>query len=273
MLSVANAEALADVDDAGSLNGHDLHARTRRIARLARLRNAQPPWVAARTELRRGTTPEQRRIWNARDRSGLRTARPVSPHRRADRPPWAALANPTRAALRAARIVDDTALRDRIIAAVREPGLSLVPLLVDLVRAATTLPPIERTTMGLGIIAQHCYDALDTSLTQPPRASDDWSITEFERGTCCQDCATLAAFLADPAIQQVTWPLAKPRRQHIHHRLDEAELPVTHHTTRQGGPHKLVITKTPDLHLRDTERRRARKESLATVQQFLNATD
>ena len=198
-------------------------------------------------------------------------ARIATPSRR--QTTLAALANPTLAALRAARIVDDTALRDRIIAAVREPGLSLVPLLVDLVRAATTLPPIERTTMGLGIIAQHCYDALDTSLTQPPRASDDWSITEFERGTCCQDCATLAAFLADPAIQQVTWPLAKPRRQHIHHRLDEAELPVTHHTTRQGSPHKLVITKTPDLHLRDTERRRARKESLATVQQFLNATD
>lgn len=37
MLSVADAEALADVDDASSLNGHDLHARTRRTARLARL--------------------------------------------------------------------------------------------------------------------------------------------------------------------------------------------------------------------------------------------
>ena len=83
----------------------------------------------------------------------------------------------------------------------------------------------------------------------------------------------LTAFLADPSIQRTTWPLAKPRRQHLHQRIDEAELPVTHTTVRQGSPHQLVLTKTADVHLRDTERRRARKESLATVQQFLNATE
>jgi hypothetical protein len=83
----------------------------------------------------------------------------------------------------------------------------------------------------------------------------------------------LAAFLADTATQRTTWPLAKPRRQHLHQRIDEAELPVTHTTIRQGSPHKLVVTKRPDLHLRDTERRRARRDLLATVQQFLNASE
>jgi hypothetical protein len=32
------------------------------------------------------------------------------------------------------------------------------------------------------------------------------------------------------------WPLAKERRQHIHPRIDTAELPVSHLTRRQGRP-------------------------------------
>jgi hypothetical protein len=41
--------------------------------------------------------------------------------------------------------------------------------------------------------------------------------------------------------------LAKERRQHIHGRIDAAELPVTHVTRRQGRPFTLVLTKTDDL--------------------------
>jgi hypothetical protein len=43
------------------------------------------------------------------------------------------------------------------------------------------------------------------------------------------------------------WPLAKERRQHIHRRIDAAELPVTHVTRRQGRPFTLVLTKTDNL--------------------------
>jgi hypothetical protein len=32
------------------------------------------------------------------------------------------------------------------------------------------------------------------------------------------------------------WPLAKERRQHVHSRIDPAELPATHVTRRQGRP-------------------------------------
>ena len=107
------------------------------------------------------------------------------------------------------------------------------------------------------------------SLAEPPRATDGWSINGLAAATCCEDCATLAAFLADPLARKLTWPLAKPRRQHIHHQLDEAELPVTHTTTRQGSPHKLVLTKTPELHRRDAEHRRATERSLTTVEHYL----
>jgi 2OG-Fe(II) oxygenase superfamily len=183
------------------------------------------------------------------------------------------LAVPTLAVLRSSSGVRATALRNQILDAVRDPALRLVPMLLEVIRSATALPSGDRQLAGVDTIAAHCRSELETELSLPPRAPDDWSITGFQSDTCCADCTMFAAFLADPATQLTTWPLAKPRRQHLHQRIDEAELPVTHTTIRQGSPHQLVITKTPNLHLRDTERRRARKESLATVQQFLNATE
>jgi hypothetical protein len=71
------------------------------------------------------------------------------------------------------------------------------------------------------------------------------------------------------AAKQATWPLAKPRRQHLHQRIDETELPVTHTTIRQGGPHKLVLTKTAEVHLRDGQRQRSGLQALTVVQRYL----
>lgn len=181
----------------------------------------------------------------------------------------AELALPTLAVLRATGVIGDPKLRDRIVAALCKPALRTTPMLVDVVEASAALPPGERETVGADAIAQHCHQAMEAELAQPQRAPDDWSITEFEPGSCCDDCVTLAAFLTDPTGQQTTWPLAKPRRQHIHRRIDDAELAVTHRTTRQGSPHKLVLTKTADLHQQDAERRRATTASLDIVQQFL----
>jgi hypothetical protein len=181
----------------------------------------------------------------------------------------AELALPTLAVLRSTGITGEPWLRDRIVAALRDPALRIAPMLVDVVQACAALPTDERKTVGADAIAQHCRQALESVLAQPQRSPDDWSITEFEPNSCCDDCKTLAVFLTDPAARQTTWPLAKPRRQHIHHRIDDAELPVTHSTTRQGSPHKLVLTKTADLHQRDAEHRRASMASLDIVQRFL----
>jgi hypothetical protein len=49
---------------------------------------------------------------------------------------------------------------------------------------------------------------------------------------------------------------------------DDAELPVTHRTRREGSPHKLVLTKTAELHRRDTERRQALATALEAIEQF-----
>ena len=179
------------------------------------------------------------------------------------------LAVPTLAVLRASGSIGAIAIRGQVVDAVCDPMLRLVPMLIDVVRGAMTMPPGDRQLAGIDTIAAHCRNELEAQLSLPLRAPDDWSITGFQSGTCCADCTALAAFLADPAAQQATWPLAKPRRQHLHQRIDEAELPVTHTTTRQGSPHKLVLTKTAEVHLRDGQHRRSALEALTAVTRFL----
>jgi hypothetical protein len=51
------------------------------------------------------------------------------------------------------------------------------------------------------------------------------------------------------------WPLAKEHRQHVHTRIDAAELPVTHVTRRQGSPYTLVLNKSDALFAREQEAR------------------
>ncbi|HMR95865.1 MAG TPA: 2OG-Fe(II) oxygenase [Microthrixaceae bacterium] len=173
----------------------------------------------------------------------------------------------TVAVLHAARIVSDPHSRDRVVTAVCDPIPRTIPMLVEIVRACAPLPTDERAAIGADTMAMHCREALVSALEQPPRAPHDWSISEFEPDGCCDDCATLTRFLTDPTARTITWPLAKPRRQHIHHRIDDAELPVTHRTRREGSPHKLVLTKTDELHRRDTERRATLRTALEAVEQ------
>jgi len=82
---------------------------------------------------------------------------------------------------------------------------------------------------------------------RPRRQPGDWSITLPAGGCTCDLCATLRDFLAAPDRRTLEWPLAKQRRQHIHTRIDTAEIQVTHVTKRQGSPHVLVLRKTDDL--------------------------
>ena len=172
------------------------------------------------------------------------------------------------AVLRAVAIAEDAELHDEIIDALCDPALQTAATRCVL-QAAAVLPPDELPEIGVITMARHGAATLEAELALRERAGDDWSITDFESGTCCKDCATLAGFLTDTARQQLTWPLAKPRRQHIHQRIKEAELPVTHRTMRQGSPHKLILTKTADLHTRAADLRQATRASLQSLQQLL----
>lgn len=182
-------------------------------------------------------------------------------------------AAPLLAVLRSTAITDHPRLRKSIVDAVCDHDLRLAPMLIGVVEAASTLSLPQLDEIALTQIGRFCTRTLEAELAQPPRADDDWSITELEAGGCCDDCARLAGFLTDPATRQLTWPLTKPRRQHIHHRIDEAELPVTHQTKRQGSPHKLILTKTAELFNRDAKRRKAAQASLGTVQRLLGTVE
>jgi hypothetical protein len=67
-------------------------------------------------------------------------------------------------------------------------------------------------------------------------------------------------FLEDKSRRTFEWPLAQQRRQHVHSRIDAAELPVTHVTRRQGRPYTFVLSKT-DVLLAHEQEARARDET------------
>lgn len=119
-----------------------------------------------------------------------------------------ALATPTLAVLRSAGIVDDPRLRDRIIGAVCEPTLRTTTMLVDVMQSSAALPPADRDAIGVSAIAHHCRRALEAELARPPRADDDWSITEFESGHCCDDCTTRPTSSVTPRPDRSSghWP-------------------------------------------------------------------
>jgi len=121
---------------------------------------------------------------------------------------------------------------------------------------------------GFGDMAADCAARLRARLARPQRTSGDWSIGLPPGGCTCDLCGTLRAFLEDKSRRTFEWPLAKQHRQHIHSRIDGAELPVTHQTRRQGSPYKLILNKTEALFAREQEARigdEAELEWLAAV--------
>jgi hypothetical protein len=96
-------------------------------------------------------------------------------------------------------------------------------------------------------LAADCAARLRRQLGRPRREPGDWSITLPAGGCTCDLCAALRDFLAAPDRRMLEWPLAKQRRQHVHARIDTAEIPVTHVTKRQGSPYVLVLRKTDHL--------------------------
>jgi hypothetical protein len=104
-------------------------------------------------------------------------------------------------------------------------------------------------------LAADCAARLRDQLDRPQREPGDWSVTLPAGGCTCDLCATLRDFLAAPDRRTLEWPLAKQRRQHVHTRIDAAEVPVTHVTKRQGSPYVLVLRKTDDLFAGEQEAR------------------
>lgn len=188
------------------------------------------------------------------------------------------LGPPLRAVLEAADVVGEpeveVALTDALCGPTADP--EALPCLVAAVldtsgadRNSGTAPATDPGPSGLGTIAGFCIDHLQASRGRPPRTEDDWRITIPSPWPDTDDAATLAEFLSDHQRQKLVWPLAKPRRQVIHHLLDHHELPVSHVTERTGSPHKLVLTKTDELFTREAAARARDEADLVRLTSWL----
>ena len=173
------------------------------------------------------------------------------------------LGKPLAAVLTSISALEATALRDAVSGHIRKQGDAVSVLELSALRAAATSPEggLPGDT-GFAGLAADCAARLRGRLALAPRAAGDWSIELPAGGCTCELCATLGTFLADPRRRTLEWPLAKQRRQHIHGRIDVAELPVTHLTRRQGSPYTLVLTKTDALFTGEHSARQAAETDL-----------
>jgi len=139
--------------------------------------------------------------------------------------------------------------RDTVTRHIRERREAVTVLEMFALRAAAEVPGGggTRGDAGFGDLAADAAARLRARLARPRRAPGDWSIQLAAGGCACELCRTLRIFLDDTSRRTLEWPLAKERRQHVHSRIDAAELPVTHVTRRQGRPYTLVLNKTDAL--------------------------
>jgi hypothetical protein len=164
------------------------------------------------------------------------------------------LGEPLAALTRAAATTQAADLRDRIVDYCRQHGDAVTRCVIPALRAAAASPAGTRQDDAFAQLAADQATRLRARLARPTRAGDDWSI-ELPGGCGCELCGTLRSFLADPARRTLDWPLAQDRRSHVHSRIDQAELPVSHQTRRQGRPYTLVLTKTAQLFEREAQER------------------
>jgi predicted 2-oxoglutarate/Fe(II)-dependent dioxygenase YbiX len=165
------------------------------------------------------------------------------------------LGKPLAAVLAAAAAIEAASTRDTACRYVRKQQDVVTALEISALRAAKRPRGHARGDAGFGDLAADCAARLRVRLARPRRAPSDWSIELPAGGCACELCDTLRAFLSDESRRTFEWPLAKQRRQHIHSRIDTAELPVSHLTRRQGRPYTLVLSKTDALFAREQEAR------------------
>ena len=166
------------------------------------------------------------------------------------------LGRPLASVLTAAAAIGAAGTREAVSGYIREQQDAVTALEMSALRAAAELPGDgARASAGFGDLAADCAARLRARLARPQRASGDWSIGLPAGGCTCDLCDTLRVFLEDQSRRACEWPLAKQGRQHVHSRIDAAEMPVTHVTRRQGRPYTLVLKKTEALFAREQEAR------------------
>ena len=174
------------------------------------------------------------------------------------------LGGPLASVLTAAAAIGAASTCDAVCRYVREQGDAVTALELSTLRAAAGLSRTgTQGQAGFGDLAADCGARLRARLARPRRASGDWSIELPVGGCACELCRALRVFLEHKSRRTFEWPLAKERRQHVHSRIDGAELPVSHVTRRAGRPYTLILTKTDALFTGEQEARTRDEADLA----------
>ena len=170
--------------------------------------------------------------------------------------------------LYAAQTMDDPQLSNRVV-----DQLLSYPKLYLTVELAQLIPRLmknqDRSSLALWGIDRLLAETKARLMKQAAirREDDNWSI--LEKVACnCVECEKLKIFLAACRQQKIVWPLAKDRRQHIHEILESMDIPVSHVTQHTGSPHKLVLTKSPELFQISGERARSASELLVFLEKI-----
>jgi hypothetical protein len=174
------------------------------------------------------------------------------------------LGRPLAAVLTAAAEIGAVSTRDKVITYARQQDDAVTVLEMSALRAvAATLT--SDGDAGIDRLASDCAARLRARLARPEREAGDWSVTLPADGCACHLCGTLRTFLADKNQRIFEWPLAQNGRDHIHARIDAAELPVARATRRQGRPYTLVLEKTDALFAREQQARAEDEKNLRWV--------
>lgn len=120
----------------------------------------------------------------------------------------------------------------------------------DLVRFdAAVVPAVTTVHDRLGPVPAlaawigHVRSILEPRVAEPPQPPLDLRRAP-PTGCSCERCRTLAAFMQDPARDELRLKLRKDLRQHLHQVVQRQRLDAVTHTIRQGRPYTLVVTKT-----------------------------
>ncbi|MBS2033242.1 MAG: 2OG-Fe(II) oxygenase [Deltaproteobacteria bacterium] len=167
----------------------------------------------------------------------------------------------TAVALDASRSGDELA---RLLADPTE-GLPAATAVALLKRLAKDFRPAATRAMRLAPLHERLVRELAAQVRSPARADDDWSIA-LKRRCDCELCVELGQFLRAPEQIELRWPVSAEKRQHVHHAIDDDELPVSHQTERRGSPYTLVLKKLPALFACEAKARAEHEAQLAWLE-------
>jgi hypothetical protein len=143
--------------------------------------------------------------------------------------------------------LEETGLLDRLTRYIldqpKEFDLTTVQIPALLALAPWLQRNLKRPSASLQRWLAAITEELENRVAHPPQEPTDWR-RESATGCKCADCQALSRFLNDANAQMARFPLAKDRRQHLHHVIDRNRLDTTHVTERRGRPYTLVCTKT-----------------------------